>query len=130
MRNSRAIAAYWVATFRGELDEPELKVFDRILEGVEIEDAVSAIDDIAATGGFPPTAQRIAELSEPHRKERRQRELEDEKRPGLHSANHPISFEDWYHKVATEGQRASLAKTSPSLVKQFGFKISDLDKVK
>ena len=121
MKNSRAIAAYWVGTFRGELDDGELLIFDRVLEGVEIEDAMAAIDEIAAVGGYPPTAQRIKEMSEPHRRERKQKELDDEKRPQLLGANQPMSFQDWLANVATNKERAIVAKVSPRLKKKFGL---------
>jgi hypothetical protein len=116
-----AIAAYWTATFRGQLDEVELQVFRLALEGVEVEDAKKAIDYVAAIGGYPPTPQRIAELSEPYRKERRTNELELEKRPQLAGANHPISFKDWLETKATDKERAIVAKVSPRLAEKFGI---------
>lgn len=125
MNNARAIAAYWVATFRGQLDDGELAVFDGILGGVEVEDAVKAIDYVAAIGGFPPTPQRIAELSEPYRKERLNAELELEKRPQLQGANHPIDFKDWLETKATDEQRASVARTSPTLREKFGLTLEE-----
>jgi hypothetical protein len=78
MQGSRAIAAYWVATFRGTLDEAEVAVFDRVLAETEVEDAVAAIDEVAATGGYPPTPQRIAELAEGQRKRRARERIEHE----------------------------------------------------
>lgn len=83
MKGYAAIAAYWVATFRGTLDEGELKVFKRALADTEIEDAVAAIDEVASTGGYPPTPQRIAELAESHRKRRARDRIEGEKRVAL-----------------------------------------------
>jgi hypothetical protein len=127
MKNSRAIAAYWVGTFRGELDATELAVFDRVLEGVEVEDAMAAIDDLAAVGGYPPTAQRIAELSEPHRKERKQQEIEMEKRPQLQGANQPMSFQYWLENVATTKERYFVAKASGQLRKKFGLSLDEVE---
>lgn len=121
MNPTRAIAAYWVATFRGSLDDVELQVFDKALEGIEVEDAISAIDYVAAVGGYPPTPQRIAELSVTYRNERRSLELELEKRPQLAGANHPISFKDWLETMATEKQRDTVAKTSPRIAEKFGI---------
>jgi hypothetical protein len=80
MRGYAAIAAYWAATFRGELDAGELKVFERVLVETDVEDAVAAIDDVAASGGYPPTPQRIAELAEGHRKSRALKRLSEEGR--------------------------------------------------
>lgn len=121
MNGYAAIAAYWVATFRGELDKNELKVFERVLADTDVEDAVAAIDEIAAVGGYPPTAQRIKELSEPHRKERLQQELEVEKRPQLQGANQYMTFQYWLENVATKKERAIVAKVSPRLKKKFGL---------
>lgn len=124
MQNSRAIAAYWVATYRGELDEAELRVFDIVLRDTDVEDAVAAIDDVAAAGGYPPTPQRIAELAEPHRKERARLRLEHEALP---HPNRPMSFGDWLKNVATEDEKRIVAKVSPGLHAKFGGDLADLD---
>ncbi len=129
MNNGKAIAAHWQATFRGQLSVSEIVVFERVLAEVEVEDAVKAIDYVAAIGGYPPTPQRIAELAVPYRNERRTQELELEKRPQLRGANHPISFKDWLETKATDKERAIVAKVSPTLAKKFGMTIADLDDV-
>ncbi len=121
MDSGKAIAAYWMATFRGKLSESEVVLFSATLADVEVEDAVKAIDYVAAVGGYPPTPQRIAELSEPYRKERRTLELELEKRPQLLGANHPITFKEWIETQATEKERAVVAAASPRLADKFGI---------
>lgn len=97
MNNGRAIAAYWVTTFRGQLVEPELKVFDKALENTEVEDAVKAIDEVAAVGGYPPTPQRIAELAEVYRKERARKRIEEEKHAALPDSNRPVTLAQYLH---------------------------------
>lgn len=116
MNNSRAIAAYWVATFRGQLDEPELLIFDRSLAETAVEDAAAAIDEIAAAGGYPPTPQRIAELAEPHRRQRALERIENEAR-ALRDANRPMSFRDWHENVAIDAEKAIVTKVAPTLRK-------------
>lgn len=124
MNNARAIAAYWVSTFRGVLDEPELLVFDHALAGTAVEDAVRAIDDVAATGGYPPTPQRIAELAEPHRKERLRDqewlELERVNERALPGDNRPVSFETWLRNFATDDEKATVKRVLPGMRKKFG----------
>lgn len=125
MNNGKAIAAYWEATFRGKLSESEVTVFERTLADVEVEDAVKSIDYVAAIGGYPPTPQRLAELSIPYRNERRQNELELEKRPQLQGANHPISFKEWLETKATLKEQYLVAKVSPQLREKYGLKLED-----
>jgi hypothetical protein len=115
MRGYAAIAAYWTATFRGTLDEGELKVFEIALADVDIEDAVAAIDEVAALGGYPPTPQRIAELAEPHRKERARLRIEAEQTPALRGANRPVSFHVWLREYATDEEKAIVQRIGPKM---------------
>jgi hypothetical protein len=101
-------------------DEPELKVFEHALQDTEVEDAVAAIDEVAALGGYPPTPQRIAELAERHRKARALRRLEDEKRVALPSGKQYTTFTRYLHdnddmmqRVLALDEKKPGAKTNP-----------------
>jgi hypothetical protein len=108
MRGYASVAAYWVATFRGELDQEELKVFQRALENTEVEDAVSAIDEIASMGGFPPTPQRIAELAEEHRKKRARKRIEGEKVAALPEGKRHVRFVEFLRDNPDMRERVSM----------------------
>lgn len=120
MNNGKAIAGYWEATFRGKLSGSELTIFDVILRETALEDAREAIDEIAALGGYPPTAQRIAELAEPYRKTRALERITQEKQ-ALVDGSRPMSFEDWQANVATEAEKASMLRTMPRLAAKYGI---------
>lgn len=68
--NTLAIMAWWTATFRGEITEIEIGVWEKSLANTDLADAKAVIDGIAALGGYPPTPQRIAELAEDTRRAR------------------------------------------------------------
>lgn len=123
MDSGLAIAAYWEATFRGHLAESEKVVFRSVLAGIDYGDGRAVIDNIAAVGGFPPTAQRIAELADEERKERLRLTAEA---PYVFPHRPYVSFADWIRDHATDDERRSIAKTSPNLAAKLGIEIEGM----
>ena len=99
MNSGKGIAAYWEATFRGRLSESELQIFEAVLAGTALEDGAAVIDDIAATGGYPPTPQYIAEHAEVWRKQRALARIENEKRAALPDGKQYMTFQHWLEKT-------------------------------
>jgi hypothetical protein len=129
VNSGKGIAAYWESTFRGRLSDSELKIFEAALAGTALEDGAGVIDDVAATGGYPPTAQYIAEHAEVWRKQRALARIENEKRQALPDGKQYMTFDYWLRNVATDEEKATVARVSPSLRKMFGGDLFDLDKV-
>jgi len=121
MNSGKGIAAYWESTFRGRLSDSELQIFEAVLANTALEDGASAIDDIAAAGGYPPTAQLIAERAEEWRKQRALARIEQEKRQALPDGKQYMTFQYWLENVATKKERAIVAKVSPRLKQKFGL---------
>lgn len=120
MNPGMAIAAYWMATFRGTLSETELAVYREQLRDTELEDAKAVIDELATTGGYPPPPQRIAELAEMRRRERARAEERLSLEPRAHAVlGEPggsgpyMTFAFWLANVASDEEKAIVKKTSP-----------------
>lgn len=57
------VIAYYEATYRLTLAPTEQLVFSQVLGQTQYEDAIAAVNTLAAMGEFPPPAQRVADVA-------------------------------------------------------------------
>lgn len=116
------VIAYWEATFRGTLTPSERSLYLMHLQAVDRLDAFAAIDDCARRGEFPPSPQRIAEVSVSARYDRVA--LEQHATPFQLERGEEPGFAEWLE--ANPDQRELLAALKRAVP---GVEMTEADRV-